>query len=159
EPKMTIAALLLAPILIGWLSFVFVLYAQSNRKGLPLGMIVPAGLLLLYVVWVSWSGILNRLRYPVISQGGLTWHRGWRGATDWLRYPFSRVKIQLNPAELDAWRGQSGTAEIPGLKRLLRGFQGKTNGRTGELFLSKRDIQRINRLAFTPTRRAAEQRA
>src|SRR5262245_13514431 len=99
----------------------------------------------------AWRGVVNRLRHPVISRGGLAWHRGWRGAIDWLRYPFSRVTLHLNPVELEVLFGDQLPKATPGLRRLLERLRRRANQRTGELSLSKANARQINRVAFNPS--------
>jgi hypothetical protein len=146
DPKLTIAAVLIG-IITGLLSLL-ILYLHFQTPGFPLALLLFAP--------TSWSGIINRPRTPVISTSGLAWHCGWRGAMDWLRYPFSRVTIHLNAAELEALFGNKPEG-LSNLNEPIRKLQLKTNRQTGGLSLSKRDVRRINRVAFASTTRPAKQ--
>jgi hypothetical protein len=138
EPIMTFAAVILT--ILGVSLLIVILYFGLRTRSLPTGLLIfPVAFLV--SAPTAWGGLLNRLQFPVVGDSGLAWHRGWRGAIDWFRYPFSRITIRLEAAEVE----------------ILYGHQ--TNQKTYDLNLTRRDAKRIRHLAFRQTKSSSQQRA
>jgi hypothetical protein len=156
EPIMTFAAVILT--ILGVSLLIVILYFGLRTRSLPTGLLIfPVAFLV--SAPTAWGGLLNRLQFPVVGDSGLAWHRGWRGAIDWFRYPFSRITIRLEAAEVEILYGRHAPERPSSLKTLLRKLRHQTNQKTYDLNLTRRDAKRIRHLAFRQTKSSSQQRA